>query len=342
MATGGARWKAGAGACWLILCVATVAMPAAARTRGKADLLSQAKRAASLGDLSEAGPYHLELTFKLYGAHHQTLEGTYRTTWYSEKLWRSDLASPIYSKLAVGTQKGVWNEARPEYMPYAVSQAEAYLFGWSTNLDPSEKLTHPHNMKVDGRRLLCARAKGKRDGTLEFCFDRRTRKLAVVRRSRGDELLEYSRYTAWKARLVPQLIRASKQGKPEMEARVQKIGPAPQGGAAALVPLSGPLAIHLPVCKTSNIVPAKKLIGKNPPYPLIAQSSGEEGKIRIHAIVGRDGLLHQVTILQTVAPDLERRTLETLKHWRYRPCTCGGVPVSVPTEIDVKFSLHGR
>ncbi|MGA7908121.1 MAG: TonB family protein [Candidatus Sulfotelmatobacter sp.] len=72
------------------------------------------------------------------------------------------------------------------------------------------------------------------------------------------------------------------------------------------------------------------------PDPLIP--SGDAAKVKVSFIVGADGRVHSPLILESAGPVRDRSVLQTVRHWRYRPATCNGVPTEAEGRIE--FSQH--
>jgi len=62
-------------------------------------------------------------------------------------------------------------------------------------------------------------------------------------------------------------------------------------------------------------------------------------KVKVSFIIGTDGRVHSPLILESAGLAGDRRVLQTVRTWRYRPATCNGVPTE--TEGKVEFSLSG-
>lgn len=73
------------------------------------------------------------------------------------------------------------------------------------------------------------------------------------------------------------------------------------------------------------------------PDPLFI-SSGQEKKVRVSFIIGTDGRVHSPLILESAGLRGDRRVLDTVRTWRYRPATCNGVPTE--TEGKIEFSVR--
>jgi TonB family protein len=61
-------------------------------------------------------------------------------------------------------------------------------------------------------------------------------------------------------------------------------------------------------------------------------------KVKVSFIIGTDGRVHTPLILISAGMAGDRRVLQTVRSWRYRPATCNGVPTE--TEGKVEFSSH--
>jgi TonB family protein len=59
-------------------------------------------------------------------------------------------------------------------------------------------------------------------------------------------------------------------------------------------------------------------------------------KVKVSFIIGTDGHVHSPLILESAGLAGDRRVLQTVRTWRYRPATCNGVPTE--TEGKIEFS----
>lgn len=61
-------------------------------------------------------------------------------------------------------------------------------------------------------------------------------------------------------------------------------------------------------------------------------------RVRVSFIIGTDGRIHSPLILESAGMAGDRRVLDTVRHWRYRPATCNGVPTEIEGKIE--FSIQ--
>jgi TonB family protein len=73
------------------------------------------------------------------------------------------------------------------------------------------------------------------------------------------------------------------------------------------------------------------------PDPLL-DDWGSSAKVSVSFIVGTDGRVHSPFILESAGSEPDRSVLQAVKHWRYRPATCNGVP----TDSEAKIEFFSR
>src|ERR1700730_6270847 len=73
------------------------------------------------------------------------------------------------------------------------------------------------------------------------------------------------------------------------------------------------------------------------PDPLYNPSTRAQ-KVKVSFIIGTDGSVRSRLILESAALGGDRRVLQTVRTWRYRPATCNGVP----TETEGKVEFFSR
>lgn len=78
-----------------------------------------------------------------------------------------------------------------------------------------------------------------------------------------------------------------------------------------------------------------------PPYPEIARRLSEQGTVRLRLTIATDGSVTNAQIEQSSgSTDLDAAAVDWVKaHWRYKPATQNGQPVTSTTEAAVVFNL---
>ena len=113
------------------------------------------------------------------------------------------------------------------------------------------------------------------------------------------------------------------------------------------VQMSGPMDL---VIAAPGAGPARIVVGGNvqnamvlkkvpPVYPESAKASGISGVVRIAAVIGNDGTVQSVSVLDG-PPELAAAATDAVRQWIYRPTLLNGSPVQVQTTVDVNFALN--
>jgi TonB family protein len=73
------------------------------------------------------------------------------------------------------------------------------------------------------------------------------------------------------------------------------------------------------------------------PHPSLADIP-DDVKIIVNFIIGTDGQVYSPFVLEGAGPSFERKIMETVRRWRYRPALCNGVP----TDAEVRVQLSSK
>ncbi len=118
----------------------------------------------------------------------------------------------------------------------------------------------------------------------------------------------------------------------------------------ALVTCASALAFHMeapspaPRAGQSRVSPgvmAGQVVSKvNPIYPAEAKANHDtlDGSVVLGAVIGKDGTIENLTVLQSLRRDYDISALEAVKQWIYKPYLLNGEPVEVETTITVNYS----
>jgi TonB family protein len=79
----------------------------------------------------------------------------------------------------------------------------------------------------------------------------------------------------------------------------------------------------------------------NPIYPDLARQARIDGPVKLHAIIGKDGTIQQLSLISG-HPLLVQAALDAVRQWRYEPTLVNGQTVEVDTVIEVFFQLQKK
>jgi TonB family protein len=89
-----------------------------------------------------------------------------------------------------------------------------------------------------------------------------------------------------------------------------------------------------------NIQAAKMVHQEMPSYPMVQKARYEQGRVILHAVIGKDGTVHDLNLIEGECA-FSKSALEAVKKWRYSPTTLNGSPVEVDTTITVVYQMGG-
>jgi TonB family protein len=86
-----------------------------------------------------------------------------------------------------------------------------------------------------------------------------------------------------------------------------------------------------------EITEPKKIRNVPPVYPAAARNSRRQGMVVLEAVIGRDGKVGSLRIVQSAGPDLDQAAANAVIQWEFTPTRLYGVPVAVVMTVTVSF-----
>lgn len=108
---------------------------------------------------------------------------------------------------------------------------------------------------------------------------------------------------------------------------------APPQAWGATEPHRGP---HAP--KTDQVTPPELVYKVDPGYTQEAQKAKISGTVMLAILVGTDGRVSEIHLLEKLEPGLDARAITAVSKWRFKPAMRGGVPVAFRARAGVSFS----
>ncbi|WP_177187827.1 energy transducer TonB [Formivibrio citricus] len=106
--------------------------------------------------------------------------------------------------------------------------------------------------------------------------------------------------------------------------------PSPSSTSAASYGKIAPGVTRPPVCRRDP----------KPELPAISRSLGEEGQVRLRLLIGTDGVVRSVKVMQSSGYGrLDDAARKTLLRWRCQPALRQGEPAEAELEETVVFEL---
>lgn len=89
-------------------------------------------------------------------------------------------------------------------------------------------------------------------------------------------------------------------------------------------------------------LPIPSLVKTPPRYPGSLERKGVHGSVQVRYVIGKDGKVSHIEVVQTSHELFTRATLEAMKTWQFQPLEIDGEKVEVIHEVTVFFVLNRR
>jgi TonB family protein len=77
----------------------------------------------------------------------------------------------------------------------------------------------------------------------------------------------------------------------------------------------------------------------DPKYFPAALDEKVEGKVRLAAVIRKDGHVERVELLQHLDTRLDQSSLEALAKWEFEPAVRNGTPIDVDAVFEIPFHI---
>ena len=94
-----------------------------------------------------------------------------------------------------------------------------------------------------------------------------------------------------------------------------------------------------PAAVADVVTPPKLLRRVRAVYPTVARAAPLQGDVIVQAVVGTDGKVRDVQVLQAVHPVLDEAARKAVLQYVYTPKLRNGIPESAVMRITVSFRL---
>lgn len=297
-------------------------------------------------------PWHIRGTYQLYDeSGNPAQQGSYESWRESAKVYRSSWSRTGATRTEWHTIDGkTVYRATGDRLFYFEHKLETLLF--SPVPDPAELDSTGVEFKNDrlevGKiKLPCAeiKARMRSNGTTpilpglptgSYCFDP---SLPVLRIEHlfNSVYVEFDKLTRMQNRILAREITITDGRHKLLAFDVDMTDELPVENAVLIPPLdAAPIAMEAGASSPSQGLLMKKVF---PAYPPAARASHVSGVVILDTMIGKDGRVRDIRVLETPSPLLTSASKDAVTQWQYAPFIVDGQPQEVNTIIDVVFSL---
>jgi protein TonB len=91
---------------------------------------------------------------------------------------------------------------------------------------------------------------------------------------------------------------------------------------------------------SSGVMAGQRIKGAMPSFPPMPKKEHLSGATVLHAVIGRDGLVKELTAVSGPAA-IRENVMNAVRQWEYKPYILHSQPVEVDTTIVVHISFGG-
>jgi hypothetical protein len=312
-----------------------LAVPAffAATSKGPDKARALIEKGRALSDIWAKGnrPFRLEARFRFLSPHEAPVQGSYVQISAPPESSREEITLPGYQEIVV--RRG----DKAYYTPGQESEAfPAFLVRRTVNIQSHFEVRQTWKTrgvkarKEEGIQVKCASAGNQIDGFYMLCLD--PAREYVLFEYGPTMAFSYSGYSTFGGRFFPSVLIARLGGGVSLEVTVDRLAESTSSDAALFEPPPG--AQVSAWCEDPT--PAQMVGSGLRMVP--GRGSRERINVQAWAVVGRDGRLHNPTILRTSGGRLDMAAFESqLNDLRFRAAVCGASPIetwiSLITEV---------
>jgi TonB family protein len=288
-----------------------------------------------------APPISVKADLQVANSKNGAVHGEYSLVWESPQHWTDTIHFSNYDRQRVRDGDTLWIKSSIDFQPFFVFQLDMLLDSSDAlTLIPTEKAGKARKESKAGAEQLCTHVEGPGRGERNLCFDATSGTLVRVEYPKKEGAFEISgtEYTNFEQvgdKLLPMEGQAFDGKQAILEMKITSVDQI-TGNLPMLKPDPG--AQPWPTCEIA--VPAKLIYRVPPEYPEASINRREQGRVTLYAVLGTDGSLRNLKVIETAGANLDASATEAVRRWKYQPSMCGDKPIPAELAISVIFQAR--
>lgn len=309
------------------------------------------QKALAAEDVRAAGSaaFRMRGIISVNGAKKQAAQGNYVLLWEAPDHWREEIQFHNYSRIRVGAKNAYWQTRSIDYELLPINDLSDALSFPHQLRALLRRLTEPEKSqaglqpqlqlakrKIKDRQADCILFKRAYQQSEAYCFDLQSAALL------GEENMpwegpdaEYSDFSTFKGRLFPGTIQVKRGDRAEVQFHLSEISPLGKTDGETFD--APPNARLWGSCADGER--AKEVHAPAPRYPEEMKLEHISGTVYVYAVIGIDGMLHDMKVLPESEPRLVPSTIAAISTWNYAPASCGDTSFPVETIVTTTYTL---
>ncbi len=89
-----------------------------------------------------------------------------------------------------------------------------------------------------------------------------------------------------------------------------------------------------------GVMPPKPIYTPEPEYDDAGRRAKLSGTVLLSVIVTKDGQTRDVTVEKSLSPGLDKKSIEAVSRWKFKPAMKDGEPVAVRLKVETSFRIR--
>ncbi|MBB5056652.1 hypothetical protein HDF16_001337 [Granulicella aggregans] len=329
-----------------------VAILGASCTASAADPAELAKRlhhAAEMSSLDDPAlkPWHLKVTFQLLEKKGPTTEEGTIEEWWSGESDKRIYTSPSYNATEIRRDNEVYRTKDQSPTPYLLGLLrDEVVHPVADDAEVNDAVPELHVEGFGKVKLDCIMLNRQVRNLAypplgmfpTYCLSQDTDRLRGSLRN-GSENVARNAIGMFQGRAVAVDLSVSEQTGLVAKGHIATLAASPQDEHFFdLDNTMGPKSTD-PVKVELKVIAKSKISGEVPVFPIEDKNSRTSGAVHIHVLIGTDGHIHQLSLIDAPSPTLAASALDSVRTWVYKPYLVNGLPCSVDTIVTVNYAF---
>jgi len=294
-------------------------------------------------------PWHMKASYETFDPQGKSSgQGTFEVFWSGPKKYKQTISSDAFWQTQYGTESGIYRTGNLYSLPYPQAYLiDQVLHPMPNQDDINEARPERREQAFGAVHLQCVMLSQKIEGAAAlplglfptYCFSPAK---PILRYSTygGGVGIVFNQFVLFQGRYFAKQITVKDKNGPIISIQVDQIGGLETVEDAVFTPPADAVKARDALSEVPGDVMKGNLVTKVPPiYPPSAKFTRTSGTVLLQVLIGKDGHIHGLRILQSPDPALTVAALEAVQQWVYQPYLLNGEPVDVLTKVTVNFRI---
>lgn len=296
-------------------------------------------------------PWHIKASYETRDRQGQPSgHGTFEVFWAGPKKYKTVITSDAFTQTEYGTESGIYRSGNPTAVPYPQAYLIDQVLHPMPNQDDIDEARPELREQAFGAvPLQCVMLSQKVISAASaplglfptYCFSPEKPILRYSTYGGGIGII-FNQLVLFHDRYLAKQITVKDKNIPIITIQIDQVNDLGDVDEEFFRPSADAVNPHDGPATVAPAVMSGAIVTKVPPiYPPSAKFTRASGRVLLEAIIGKDGRIHRLRVLESPDPALTVAALVAAQQWEYKPYMLNGEPVEVKTTITINFRMRG-